>query len=110
MQVGIIGLGSMGGRIAGRLLQQGCQLGVYDTNPDQVDGLVAQGATAFNSISALGQAHDLVLTVLPDAAVVRQVVLGDDGLLNALEPGSVLVDMTSSVAAVTKELGAMLGE
>src|SRR5699024_10105033 len=105
-----IGLGSLGGRIAGRLLEQGCQLGVYDTNPEQVARLAAQGAIPFNSVFELGQAHDLVLTVLPDASVVRQVVLDDDGLLNALEPGSVLVDMTSSVAAVTKELGAMLGE
>lgn len=108
MNVGVVGLGSLGGRIAGRLLTQGCSVGVYDTNAERVAELAQRGATPHTSISELGSVYDVVLTVLPDAKVVQQVVMGDDGLLAGLKSGSVLVDMTSSVAAVTKQIATNL--
>src|SRR5690554_2327922 len=110
MKIGIIGLGNMGGRIARRLLEQGREIGVYDADDQAVKALEEHGAKRCQSLHELGATHTLVLTVLPDAAVVRQVVLGQNGLLSSMQPGSILVDMTSSVTAVTQEIATQLQE
>jgi 3-hydroxyisobutyrate dehydrogenase-like beta-hydroxyacid dehydrogenase len=108
MKIAVVGLGNMGGRIAKRLLQQGHEVGVYDTNTATVKEFEALGASAYGSLDALGAAHKIVLTVLPGAEIVRQVVLGAAGLASGMLPGSVLIDMTSSVPSVTKTIAAAL--
>lgn len=108
MNIAVVGLGNMGGRIAKRLLQQGRAVGVYDTNQETVGAFVALGAKAYDSLHDLGAAHRVVLTVLPDAEIVREVVLGDSGLAGGMQAGSVLIDMTSSVPSVTKAIASAL--
>jgi 3-hydroxyisobutyrate dehydrogenase-like beta-hydroxyacid dehydrogenase len=110
VKIAIVGLGNMGGRIARRLLGLGHELGVYDTNAAVVEQFSQAGATAYHDLAELGGAYPCVIMVLPNAGIVRQVALGERSLAAGMRPGSVLIDMTSSVPAVTREVGAALAQ
>jgi len=110
MSIAVVGLGNMGGRIAKRLMQQGHSIGVYDADQKAVKALEALGAEPYGSLKTLGAAHDFILTVLPDAEIVRQVVLGKDGLSSGMRSGCVLIDMTTSTPAVTREVATILSQ
>ena len=107
-RIGLIGLGHMGHPMAARLTGGGCALTVFDADPD-VTARVAQdvGATPAADLAALGQASDIVITMLPTGKIVRAVVTG--GLAEALAPGSVIVDMSSSEPAGSVTLAEELG-
>jgi len=109
-RIAVVGLGQMGGRIAERLLRQRHSIGVYDTDQARTRALASLGATPYDTLQRLGAEHDLVLTVLPNADIVRQAVLGPNGLAGGMRQGSILVDMTTSVPAVTKEIAAALSQ
>ncbi|OWT73692.1 MULTISPECIES: NAD(P)-dependent oxidoreductase [unclassified Achromobacter] len=80
---GFIGLGNMGGPMAGRLLDAGCVLHVTDSNPAVVQKLAARGAVAHDSAKGVGDAADVVFLSLPDGKVVEKVLGGDTGLARA---------------------------
>lgn len=105
MEIGIIGLGNMGGNIAKRLIEKGHNLGVYDIKIEAADRFKRLGAKIFESPKALGSEYKYVITVLPDSKSVKNVVLGDEGVFHSMSPGSILIDMTTSESKTTKELG-----
>lgn len=109
-RIAVVGLGQMGGRLAKRLIEQGHSIGVYDSNSASVEKFEALGAAAFDSLESLGAAHDVVITVLPNADIVREVVLGEKGLACGMRSGSFLIDMTTSVPSVTVEIAAALAK
>jgi len=112
-RVGLVGLGNMGRPIAARLRAGGVRLTVFDVRPDAVQRVAdACGAEPAASLAALGRTSDVVITLLPNGAAVRQAVLdpGDDRLLDGMVAGSVLVDMGSSSPTGTRALGAALAE
>ncbi|WP_454688578.1 NAD(P)-dependent oxidoreductase [Achromobacter aloeverae] len=80
---GFIGLGNMGGPMAGRLLDAGCALHVTDSNPAAVQPLAARGAVAHGSAREVGDAADVVFLSLPDGKVVEKVLGGEQGLARA---------------------------
>lgn len=104
MKIGLIGLGNMGGRIAKRLMEQGNQLHVYDVNTDLLKHFESLGAKAANLPVELAAENKYVITVLPNANTVKKVVLGEEGLISGFKPGSILIDMTSSIPDVTKKI------
>jgi 3-hydroxyisobutyrate dehydrogenase-like beta-hydroxyacid dehydrogenase len=108
VSIGLIGLGNIGGRIAKHLLQQGNDLVVYDVNVDVLKDFETLGARIATSPSALAEVSKYVITVLPNSQIVKKVVLGEHGLISSLKPGSVVIDMTTSVPNVTKEIGEVL--
>ena len=71
MQVGFVGLGNMGGRVAHRLLAAGYPLGVYSRHPDSARALGDLGARAFSSPRLLAGNCDVVLTMVPDDTAVE---------------------------------------
>jgi 3-hydroxyisobutyrate dehydrogenase len=93
-RIGFIGLGVMGGRMAGTLARAGHPLAVHDIDPAKVNALA--GAAAGASPKDVAQHSDVVFTSLPLPATVRSVYLGPDGILDGARPGTVLVD-TSTV-------------
>ncbi len=95
-RIGFIGLGVMGGRMAGTLARAGHALAVHDVDRDKVGALAAAGAAAGASPKEVAQRSDIVFTSLPLPATVRSVYLGPDGVLEGVRPGVVLVD-TSTV-------------
>ena len=109
-RIGFIGLGNMGAPMARNIAAKGFALTVYDVDPQVAAALASEiGATAAADVRALGAASDIVVTMLPTGAIVRDVVL-QDGLADALSPGGLVVDMSSSVPTITRELGKELAE
>lgn len=79
--LGFIGLGKMGGAMAGRLLGAGCTLHVYDTNPAAVERLVRLGAQAATSPRQVADRARIVFASLPSPEISLEVALGQDGVI-----------------------------
>ena len=112
MRVGLVGLGTMGGRIAAQLAAGGEDLVVWDAEPDLVDGVYAESPetiTAADSPSAVAISADVVLLSLPAPPEVAQVVTGDAGLL-AVEAPRAICDLSTVDPDTTRALAARAGE
>ena len=108
--VGFIGLGNMGAPMARRLSQGGHGLVLYDTRQAALAPLLDrdQSIVAAREPSDIGSNCTIVITMLPDADVVRDAVLGTEGragLVPGLAPGGVVIDMSSSAPTATLRLG-----
>jgi 3-hydroxyisobutyrate dehydrogenase len=110
-RIGVVGLGTMGRPMAENLLKGGFALAVADVDPRRIAGLGVK-ALLPASLAALGEMSEIVITMLPDGKIVRKALLGDDGsndgVLDGLRPGSLVIDMSSSAPVGTRELGAEL--
>ncbi|MGC5255456.1 NAD(P)-dependent oxidoreductase [Gordonia sp. DT218] len=102
-RVGMIGLGAMGAPIAANFVAAGQPLVVADAAPSAVQRFLA----GHPALAEPGDPPDcdVVVLSLPTSDVVDEVVLGENGLLHRLAPGSIIVDMSSSVPARTRALG-----
>jgi 3-hydroxyisobutyrate dehydrogenase len=107
MKVGFIGLGHMGGPMSRNVLSAGHDVLVHDIRHEAAAGLEAAGATWAATPRDTAAGREVVITMLPAPAHVEQVLLGPDGLLPGLEPGSVWIDMSTSVPAVADKVRAM---
>lgn len=106
--IGFIGLGKMGSRMAARLIRERPRVHVYDLSGPAVAEAVAQGAVKCASPADVAGRSRVVILMLPDSKVVEQVVLGQDGIASTCKPGTVLVDMTSGDAVVTRRVARAL--
>lgn len=97
MKVGVIGLGRMGGPIAGHLMRGGHQLFIRDVRPEACAPLAAQGARVLDSPAEIARHAEVILTSLPGPKEVEATMTGADGILAAIAPGA-LVLATSTVA------------
>ncbi|GAB2783608.1 3-hydroxyisobutyrate dehydrogenase [Halomonas shantousis] len=105
MHIGFLGLGNMGAPMAHNLLAAGHRLTVFDVNERAVAGLAEAGATAATSAAALaGQDVEMIITMLPAAAHVRDVYLGEDGLLVHVAEGVLLVDSSTIDPMTSREV------
>jgi len=102
--IGFIGLGNMGAPMAGRLLDGGYALVLHDVRRQAAEPLLARGATWAASPAEVAAAAQTIITILPTSREVRQVLTGPKGLLDALRPGSLVLEMTSADPSVTREL------
>lgn len=105
-EIGIVGLGNMGGRIAHRIVGAGHAVIGYDVEPTRIPGVVR----AADDIASLLADADLVLMSLPDSTAVEAVVLGDEGVLAHCRAGQVVVDLSTAAPRSSVRLHAMLGE
>lgn len=85
--VGIVGVGNMGGGMAGRLLDQGWRVQACDLDADKVAALVAQGARAAGTPAAAADGCDTLIVCVVDARQCEDVLFGADGAAAALRPG-----------------------
>jgi len=95
MKVGFIGLGAMGFPMAANLVRKGVDVVAFDLDTAKTERLVSQGAHPAASALEAAQGRDVVFTMLPETRHVEQVVLGPDGILNAMKAGAILVDMST---------------
>jgi 2-hydroxy-3-oxopropionate reductase len=101
-KVGFIGLGIMGGPMAAHLQAGGCKLYLHDLgNPPLA--LVQGGATVCTNAGEVAQRADIVIVMVPDTPQVEEVLFGANGVAAALEPGKIVVDMSSISPLATKE-------
>ena len=96
MKIGFIGLGNVGGKLAGSLLRNGHQLMVRDLNPELMAEFVGRGAEAAASPRELGENCDVIITCLPSPAASAAVAEGPDGFVAVMKPGQVWLEMSTT--------------
>jgi 3-hydroxyisobutyrate dehydrogenase-like beta-hydroxyacid dehydrogenase len=105
-RVAFIGLGVMGRPMAGHLVRAGHSVTVFNRTRGKADAFVREyDAEAAPTPAEAADGAELVMTCVGNDADVRAVVLGADGALGAMEPGSILVDHTTTSAGLAREVG-----
>ncbi len=100
MRVAFVGLGHMGGPMSRRLAEAGLDLTVFDLDATRAVPALERGARLAASAAGAASAADVLVTMLPTPAAVAEVMLGAGGALEALPPGALWVDMSTSSPAV----------
>jgi 2-hydroxy-3-oxopropionate reductase len=93
--IAFIGLGIMGGPMAGHLVKAGHDVVGYNLSRPPVDRLVEAGGRGADSIADAVRDADVVITMLPDSPDVELVALGDDGIFDNAKPGTLYIDCSS---------------
>ncbi|MBZ4646221.1 MAG: hypothetical protein PWR27_1235 [Petroclostridium sp.] len=109
-KIGFIGLGIMGKPMAKNLLKAGYSLRVYDINMEAVKEVAAAGAEQGESAKDVAEKSEIIITMLPNSPHVKQVVLGENGVLEGAKPGTILVDMSSIAPLVSQEIAAKVAQ
>ena len=110
MKIGFIGLGNVGGKLAGSLLRNGFELHVRDLDRDVAKTLLDHGATWWDSTGAMTQEVDVVITCLPSPQASAAVMEEQDGILDNLTPGKIWAEMSTTDEAEVKRLGSLVLE
>lgn len=108
--VGYIGLGAMGGAMAGWLAESGFDPQVFDLRDEVVAPLVEKGAVAAASAAELAAVCDHISICVPDDAAVMQVVSGDDGILMSCRPGTTIAVHSTVHPDTVRDLSALAAE
>ena len=106
MKIGFIGLGNVGGKLAGSLLRNGFALTVRDLEEAVARPFLEQGADWAETPRAMAEACDLVITCLPSPAASASVMEAEDGVLAGLAPGKLWLEMSTTDEAEVKRLAA----
>src|SRR5438552_18685522 len=93
MRVGFIGIGRMGSAIAGRVLEGGNELTVWNRTPEKTAELAGRGAQVATSVGEVCGGAEAVLTMLANDEALLEVALGADGIVASLETGAMHVVM-----------------
>jgi 3-hydroxyisobutyrate dehydrogenase len=107
--VGWIGTGLMGTSMCRHLIDRGFRATVTTRTESKADGLLAAGATWADSPAAVAAASDVVFTMVGTPADVRDVMYGEQGVLDAAKPATIVVDMTTSEPSLAIEIAAAAG-
>ena len=103
-ELGYVGLGVMGSAIVRRLLDAGHPVTVWNRTREKAEPLLEAGARWADSPREVAERSEIVFTMVTNTAAVRAVTDGDDGLLAALGPGKIYVDMSTAGPENTREL------
>ena len=104
MKIGFIGLGIMGTPMAENLIKAGHELCVYDHFEKKMDRLIAAGAKKASSAKEAAQGNEIVITMVQNSPQVKEAVLGENGVLEGAEKGTVLIDMSSIAPLASQEI------
>lgn len=94
-KIGWIGLGKMGAPMAANLLKGGYPLAVYDSIAGKETALAGQGARVADSVQAIGAGADVIISMIPDDAVLKAVSCGPGGAFDGARAGAVYIDMST---------------
>lgn len=104
MKVGFIGLGHMGKHMAAAVLRAGYELTIHDIRPEAAEDPLLAGARWADTPRATAAASDVLITSLPGPEQVDAVVLGPDGVLSGLRPGTFYIDMSTSTPGEMRKI------
>ncbi|MDH3689134.1 MAG: NAD(P)-dependent oxidoreductase [Gammaproteobacteria bacterium] len=104
MKIGFIGIGNVGGKLAGSLLRNRFELTVRDLNRELAAPFLEKGASWAESPKELTEAVDLVITCLPSPAVSAEVMQADDGVIAGLTAGKIWLEMSTTDEAEVRRL------
>jgi len=103
-RIGWIGTGVMGASMCGHLMAKGFRATVFNRTKAKAQRLLDQGAQWGESPKGVAEASEVVFTMVGYPADVREVILGREGVLSGVKPGSILVDMTTSQPTLAVEI------
>ncbi|MFZ5731298.1 MAG: NAD(P)-dependent oxidoreductase [Pseudomonadota bacterium] len=109
-KIGFVGLGRMGRPMASNLCRKGFRLTVNDINPDAVNELELLQASSAPTVAEVTRRSDIIVTMLPDSAVVTDVIAGREGVIASANPGSLIMDMSTVDPNCTDRLAKMAKE
>ena len=105
MKVGFIGLGNVGGKLAGSLLRNKFDLTVRDLDQNLTKPFIDLGAKVANSPKELAEQVDLIITCLPSPQICADVMEGEDGILNGLSENKIWLEMSTTDESEVKRIG-----
>ena len=105
MKVGFIGLGNVGGKLAGSLLRNKFDLTVRDLDKNLTKPFIDLGAKVANSPKELAEQVDLIITCLPSPQICTDVMEGEDGILNGLSANKIWLEMSTTDESEVKRIG-----
>ncbi len=108
--LGYVGLGVMGGRMADRLLSKGHSVTGYNRTRSKAQWLIDHGMQWADSPRALAEAVDVVFVMVTNSAALEAVALGPDGILAGMGPGKLLIDMSTVGPTVSRGIAARVRE
>ena len=108
-QIGFVGLGIMGAPMALHLIKAGFSLKVYNrTDRPRVQEVVDAGGRRVDTPRAAAEGSDVIITIVTDTPDVESVILGEDGVIHAVQQGATVIDMSTISPRVTQELATTL--
>jgi 3-hydroxyisobutyrate dehydrogenase len=108
VSVGFIGLGNVGGKLAGSLVRNKCDVTVRDLDDQAASALLDAGAKWGQSPRAMAEACDIMITCLPSPAASANVMEAEDGILAGLSEGKIWAEMSTTDADEVRRLGALV--
>ena len=106
MDLGFVGLGAMGQLIVRRLIDAGHRVTGWNRSRDKAAELIAAGMRWADSPRAAAQGSEIVFSIVTDAAAVRAVALGPDGVVAGLKPGNIFIDMSTIAPDASRAVAA----
>lgn len=103
-RIGWVGTGVMGGSMCGHLLAKGYSTTVYTRTKSKAEPLLNNGAKWADQPKTVAEQSDVIFSIVGFPADVREVYLGERGILAGAKPGSVVVDMTTTQPSLAKEI------
>jgi 2-hydroxy-3-oxopropionate reductase len=103
-KIGFIGVGIMGKPMCKNLIDSGYKLVVYDINEEALNEVVEYGAKKGDSPKSVAKNSDIIITMLPNSPHVKNVVLGEKGVIEGIRRGQILIDMSSIAPLVSQEV------
>ena len=105
MKVGFVGLGNVGGKLAGSLLRNDFDLTVRDLDENLTKNFANLGSKVANSAKELAEQVDLIITCLPSPEICNEVMDGENGIINGLSENKIWLEMSTTDEAEVKRLG-----
>ncbi|MEH7475700.1 NAD(P)-binding domain-containing protein, partial [Priestia megaterium] len=102
--IGFIGTGVMGKSMAGHILNEGHKLLVYNRTQSRAKELVDKGAVWIETVGELAEQSDIIITMVGYPQDVKEVYLGEEGILNKAKKGTYAIDMTTSSPILARDI------
>ena len=106
MQIGFIGLGIMGSRMAANLQKAEHELIIYNRTRDKAEALIKKGAKWCDTPAQLGEKVDILFTMLANPEAISKVALGDDGYIDNMKPNAIWADCSTVNPSFSKAMAA----
>ena len=110
MRIGFIGLGNVGGKLAGSLIRNNFKLTVFDLDKEIMNNFKSKGANTSKNPKELAESVDVVITCLPSPDACKQVMESDDGVIAGLSKDKVWLDMSTTDENDVKRMGKLVNE
>jgi 3-hydroxyisobutyrate dehydrogenase-like beta-hydroxyacid dehydrogenase len=105
-KIAVVGLGTMGGRIAGRLLSQGHDVWGNNRTKTKADALIERGMHWCDTPREAAESADVVISMVTNSQALGTISSGPDGILTGLRPGAVYIDMSTVGPEASSDLAA----